>query len=483
MINVILNREGFEYDIHSLVKAFYPGEDVKVSVNSDTFSVCKANGDIFINRQKDFLEITISEGDGFKIEITDDMSRQEEKNLLKQNLYRSLSKLLNKKLPWGSLTGIRPTRLAMDYLEAGNSPENTVLHMENMYYASREKAQLCTSIAQRERDIINKYPYRSGYSLYVGIPFCPTTCMYCSFPSYSIKAFEKQVEFYLSCLFRELEQGAKLFSDKILYSLYIGGGTPTSLNPDQLEELLSRLEQYYDLTNLQEFTVEAGRPDSITPKKLEVLKKHKVTRISVNPQTMNQETLDTIGRRHSVEDTVTAFKMAREQGFDNINMDLILGLPGEGLSHVSHTMEVIKELSPDSLTVHSLAVKRASRLAEYVSEHGIGDLNNSEAMMDIAASTAADLGLLPYYLYRQKNMTGNLENVGFAAQDKHGLYNILMMEEIHPILACGAGTISKQIFPDNRIERTENVKDLKNYLERIDEMLLRKERLFSEGIS
>lgn len=241
-----------------------------------------------------------------------------------------------------------------------------------------------------------------------------------------------------------------------------------------------KLQNTLDWSQVREFTVEAGRADSITAEKLRVMKRYGVTRISVNPQTMKQETLDLIGRRHTVAQTVEAFRLAREEGFDNINMDLILGLPGETKEDVEETIRRVQELGPDSLTVHSLAIKRASRLSQWILEHGISTLHNTDETMAIAAQGAKQMGMEPYYLYRQKNMSGNFENVGYAKPEKAGIYNILIMEEVQSIMALGAGTISKRVYGDGRIERCDNVKDVGQYIERIDEMIQRKQQLFSE---
>ena len=254
-------------------------------------------------------------------------------------------------------------------------------------------------------------------------------------------------------------------------SVYIGGGTPTTLEAEQLDRLITALKEKFDFSTVKEFTVEAGRADSITREKLEVLKKHQVDRISINPQTMKQETLQIIGRRHTVEQVVEAYKLAREIGFENINMDLILGLPGELEEDVQNTIDRVVELAPDSLTVHSLAIKRASKLSQWILEHGVKTLRNTDETMKIAAAGAKKLGMDPYYLYRQKNMSGNFENVGYAKPGKYGLYNILIMEEKQTIVALGAGSISKVVLPDGRIERCDNVKDVALYIEKIDEML------------
>jgi len=273
---------------------------------------------------------------------------------------------------------------------------------------------------------------------------------------------------------------AEAFKDKKLNTIYIGGGTPTTLEPDQLERLLSKIENSFNLSFLQEWTVEAGRPDSITREKLKTIKRHPVTRISINPQTMKDETLELIGRRHTVLQVKDAFLLAREEGFDNINMDIIVGLPQETREDVENTLEEIKKLGPDNLTVHSLAIKRAARLNTQKEEYAGMKSVNSESTMELTQDAAEEMGMKPYYLYRQKNMTGNMENVGYAKPGKEGIYNILIMEEMQTIVALGAGAITKAVYPNGRIERCENVKDIKTYLEKTDEMIERKKRLFAD---
>ena len=406
------------------------------------------------------------------------------KNELKQLLYRVLSAYTGKELPWGTLTGIRPTKIAMQFLEE-NAPgtqnpmtEADILsYMQETYYCSEEKALLAIDIAKREKRILADIHYEKGYSLYIGIPFCPTTCLYCSFTSFPIFSWKDRVGEYLTALEKEIDFVREACQDKILDSVYIGGGTPTTLEPEELRRLLSKVRASFDFSQVKEFTVEAGRADSITRDKLRALKEFGVTRISVNPQTMNQETLNIIGRRHTVGQVEEAFRLAREEGFTNINMDLILGLPGETKEHVERTMEAVTRLCPDSLTVHSLAIKRASRLSLWIEENGIETLHNTDETMEIAAEGAARMNMKPYYLYRQKNMSGNFENVGYATEGNYGIYNILIMEEKQTIMALGAGTISKAVYPDGRIERCDNVKDVALYIEKIDEMIDRKRKL------
>ena len=503
VIVVRLNQPQFEYDIHSLVKAFYPAEDVKVfekrtkdlesSVGMPECSVLFEKETITFSIYTKEEIISREENDNsyeavaeMKDKITDVVALEEGEDRpsvkckLKHLMYSVLSEYSGKVLPWGSLTGIRPTKIAYGLLEEGNSEEEVLSYMEKVYDCSREKAELSIDIANRERKLLSTLHYENGYSLYLGIPFCPTTCLYCSFTSYPIGLWKKRVDEYLTAMEKEIDYVSEMYKDKILDTVYIGGGTPTTLEPEELRRLLSYLKNKFDFSTVQEFTVEAGRADSITREKLEVLKEFGVGRISVNPQTMKEETLKIIGRRHTVEQVKEAFALAKEVGFTNINMDLILGLPGETAEDVANTMEDVKKLAPDSLTVHSLAIKRASKLNQWIEENGIETLKNTEETMEIAAKAAEDMEMKPYYLYRQKNMSGNLENVGYATEGNFGIYNILIMEEKQTIVAIGAGTISKRVYPDGRIERCDNVKDVALYIEKIDEMIERKRKLYEE---
>lgn len=489
MIAVKINIHQFEYDIHSLVKAFYPEEDVKVFVEGEkSEQSSKGLPEISIDIAKNSLGIivkvdgkeVVNERVIFKtmMDYIEGESRASYKNDLKQLIYNTLSKLVGHTLPWGTLTGIRPTKIPMQLINEGKSKGQIMDHMRGMYLVSPEKMELSYDIAKRELEILKNVDTANGYSLYVGIPFCPTTCLYCSFTSYPICTWKNKVDEYLDAVEKEIDYVKEAFKDKELDSVYIGGGTPTTLEPYQLARLLGKLKESFDWSNVKEFTVEAGRADSITKEKLLELKKHGVTRISVNPQTMNEETLKFIGRKATAAQTVEAYKLAREVGFDNINMDLILGLPGEGEEDVKRTIDIVKELKPDSLTVHSLAVKRASALSQWIEQNGMSMINNTDNTMAIAAKGAEDMGLKPYYLYRQKNMSGNLENVGYASEGKYGIYNILIMEELQSIVALGAGTVSKRVYGDGRIERCDNVKDVKLYIEQIDEMIDRKKKLY-----
>ena len=501
MFIVDLNRESFEYDVQALVKAFYSEEQVyvltpmtredrrlelaeKARLKIDIFEdsaefVLDGDHSLFdLEKERAALKFPMAEEEEERTAVLREIQSRGFKDGFKRYLYSLLSEATGgKHLPWGNLTGIRPTKIAYGMLEQGRSDRFILDDYRQNHYASTPKAELSLEIAKRERQLLSGIHYQGGYSLYIGIPFCPTTCLYCSFTSFPIAGYRDLVDRYLDCLIREMELTADVMKGQILDSVYIGGGTPTTLEPEQLDRLLIKLKNLFDFSAVQEFTVEAGRADSITEDKLKVLYAHGVGRISVNPQTMKQETLDIIGRRASVVQVEQAYALARKVGFDNINMDLILGLPGELEEDVQHTIDRVVALEPDSLTVHSLAIKRASKLNQWIQENGVAMLHNTDETIAIAAEGAKRLGLVPYYLYRQKNMSGNLENVGYAREGKLGLYNILIMEEVQTIVALGAGSITKRVYPDGLIERCENVKEVTQYIGRIDEMLKRKKTL------
>ncbi len=405
--------------------------------------------------------------------------KKEARNVFKRMMYDMLKKLTGRELPWGTLTGVRPTKIVYTLLEDGKNDHEIRDYLKKEYYVSEKKGDLAIKVASNEKRLLEKLDYNNGYSLYAGIPFCPTTCLYCSFTSYPLAVWKDRVDTYVDAMLKELEFTSRLMKDKKLDTFYMGGGTPTTLEPEQLDRVLSFFEEHFDTTGLKEYTIEAGRPDSITRDKLLIMKKHGVDRISINPQTMNDDTLKLIGRHHTVEQIKEAFTLARECGFDNINMDLIIGLPGETREHIERTMREVALLAPDSLTVHSLAIKRAARLNIFWEKYKDYAMVNTDDIINMTADCAAAMGMEPYYLYRQKNMAGNFENVGYSKPDREGIYNILIMEEKQTIMAVGAGASTKVVFPEeNRIERVENVKDVTTYIENIDEMIDRKRRFF-----
>lgn len=501
MINIVLSDKTYENDFYPLVKAFYPEETITV-YSSEEFFGHQQEG--LLSKQKSIEAPSGSEliikfellEEFALLRIGNQVEKQERKincslnsqtkagykNTIKRGLYEMLSQLVNRQLPWGILTGIRPTKLVYEMLEQEVSEEDIKAHMNKEYLCSDEKVDMSIQIAKRELVLLQEMNYQKGYSLYIGIPFCPTTCLYCSFTSYSIARYSNLVEDYLMALEKEIAYAATCFPDKKLTTVYFGGGTPTTLSADQLDRLIGKVKEHFDFSHVKEFCVEAGRPDSITLEKLQVLKKWGVDRISINPQSMQQRTLDLIGRRHTIKEIKDAFQLAREAGHNNINMDIIIGLPGESPEDVEDTLRQIKELNPESLTVHTLAIKRAARLN--LEKDNYVELKASEVpkMLDYAMKFAEENSYLPYYLYRQKNMADNLENIGYSRYGKEGLYNILIMEEKQTILALGAGGMSKFVFhKENRLERVDNVKSVTDYINRIDEMITRKRNFITSN--
>ena len=471
MIYIKISDMDFYDDAVVLIKSFYPRTEVMQY--QEQAEQTRTAQDIVI-------EPEVPEKDG--------RSKKELHEAFKCTLYTKLSAQLNKTLPWGYLTGVRPSKIAYTLLEKGADREQILKEFTKKHLVSEKKAQLALQVAQTEKSILEKMDYKNGYSLYIGIPFCPSTCLFCSFTSYSLAAYQSKVQPYLEALLKEMKYVSEAMRGRRLDTVYFGGGTPTTLSAGQLDMLLTELERQFDLSACRELTVEAGRPDSITYEKLCVLKAHHVDRISINPQTMNQQTLDLIGRRHTVEQIEEAFALAGKAGLDNINMDMILGLPGENKEMVQHTLEKIKALAPESLTVHSLAIKRAAALNIWREKYLDLQMDNSDEIVSMAADYAHQMGHQPYYMYRQKNMAGNFENVGYSKPGLECIYNILIMEEKQTIIAMGAGASTKIVFQNEteggqagRIERIENVKDVTNYIQRIDEMIERKRKFFSEN--
>lgn len=381
--------------------------------------------------------------------------------------------------PWGVLEGIRPVKLASKFLKSGQSPADAVASFVREYGATREKAELATKIAGIEMPIIDAMNPK-GVSLYIGIPFCPTRCLYCSFVSNSGAKSAKLIPEYLECLKGEIKYTSDIIKSNgnIIESVYIGGGTPTTLSPEQLDMLFDSIFNEFDLSKNKEFTVEAGRPDTITKDKLKMIKKYGIDRISINPQTMNESVLKTIGRNHTPDDIRQAMYLARECEISTINMDVIAGLPGETLDMFKYTIEEVERLDPENTTVHTMSIKRSSKLNETLGDYTLTDGNQVSQMVDFARNTIMQNGKNPYYLYRQKNMLGNLENVGYAKPGTESIYNIYIMEEVQTIISLGCGGVTKTVDREtDRIERIFNVKEPKDYIERIDEMLHRKDVL------
>ncbi len=529
---VYIEPEKFLMDVLALLRSFYAKLDIKPVVpesREDVKAEAVKEGYFFSVKVRDNGEAEVSFKGGDFTFIPDTSSPDDftsYKKELCRKLYSVFKEDTGRDLPWGMMNGVRPTKPAFIAALAGRGKSEAAGYYRDEYLVTEEKIDTSWDIAKAELQVLAECEHREasapgdvkgymgGYSVYIGIPFCPTRCLYCSFTAYPLASVKDGGEAYVEALTREMRECRDIFPGKAPDSMYMGGGTPTALSAMQLDRILSVAEDVFFTGPSIEFTVEAGRADSITEDKLRVLKKHGISRISVNPQTFNQKTLDLIGRKATADETVKAFKMARDLGFDNINMDIILGLPGENEAEVMHTMDVIRELKPDSLTVHSLALKRASALGEWIEKNGHEEIVNTDEIQRIARDCAESIGLKPYYLYRQKDMAGSFENVGYSLPGKECIYNIVMMEEVQSILGFGAGTITKcverggalaaaggassvagSLTPGRNetladliangsvlnlnISRCENFKEVKDYTERITEMIERKKNLFA----
>lgn len=459
-IKIKLNNMKYRYDVYQMFNIYFPLDEIKFLDDGD-YIVNILDGKIEFKYGEYYNESKILEN------IKED---------IKKLVFSSLKELTKEEYPWGILVGIRPSKIALKYLEEGKTEEEIIKIFEIKHLASKKKAKLCIEIAKTEEKFVNKES--NSIAIYIGMAFCPTRCFYCSFAANPIVGNKKLVNPYLQALIKEISAMKKYVNDRKLNieSVYFGGGTPTAVNNEEFEAVMKEVyEAFVKDKNLKEFTVECGRPDSITSEKLQTMKTYDVTRISINPQTMNDDTLKMIGRGHTSAQVIEKFNLARSMGFNDINMDMIIGLPGEGIKEVLHTKNEILKLKPDSLTVHGLSLKRASILYEnFILKKGIQVKKQEELaqMYEESRILAQELGLHPYYMYRQKNMVGNMENLGYSRKGAECIYNIEMIEDKQTIIALGSDAVSKVVFLDeNRIERFANIKDIKEYCNRIDEMI------------
>ncbi len=488
MMKIYLDGHDFTFEITELLKLFVDASEIefvteKTLVNSQSFLLVSK---LSVNESIVLIESTLFFGN--EQLATDEAScetkslhtlsdRKKQKRMIKKSIFNVLCAHFKDHPPWGILTGIRPSKIVHEMLDQGISMDEIKQYLENEYGVSEEKIGLVTEISLVERPVIENNSNHE-VSIYIGIPFCPTRCVYCSFPSNIIDKKNKEIfDRYLEALHYEIQKIGELLDElnKKVISLYIGGGTPTTLTAFELDQLFHQIKAHIKSNDLKEITVEAGRPDTIDQEKLLVLKKHRVDRISINPQTMNDATLKHIGRSHTSEDIIRTYQMAKEIGFRTINMDLIVGLPDETPSMIEYSMNKIVELNPENITVHTLAVKRASKLKENIQEYRMTQEIQAKEMLEITQNYARQMGLHPYYMYRQKYMVGNLENIGYCRPGHECIYNIQIMEERQTIIALGAGAISKVYYPsENRLERVPNVTNVEHYVRRIDEMIEKK---------
>ena len=463
-MELLLSNYEYQNDIFDVAREFFPATIDDTSVIKLDYKTSEANVDInieiiSINGQKTYQKtFDTNNGEGVK-------------SRLKLGLYDALSDYFNKLLPYGCLTGVRPTKVVYSLLQKGLKLSQIPAYFRENYRVSKEKIDLILEIIENQKPIERN---DNLVDFYVNIPFCTTKCSYCSFISAPIDKVQNYVTPYVDTLLKEIEFTKKLIREKcyIVKNVYIGGGTPTAIPTNELERILASLT----FGEIKEFTVEAGRPDTIDKEKLDLLQKYNVTRISVNPQTFNDEVLNAIGRAHSAVDTIKTYELARTYNFD-INMDLIAGLPKETLKSFKNSIDKVIDLNPENVTVHTLCLKRASAFA--MENENIFKTSKTEKMLEYAQKQLYKAGYKPYYLYRQKNQVDNLENVGYFRDKTICRFNIESMEETASIIAVGANAISKRYFSlENRIERCANVKDIPSYILRINEMMDRKKELF-----
>lgn len=468
---LIIDSHPFRYEMEALCRMFLHGRELKITEEAE------------IPPKEDYI-YTALEGDEITVKAKIDGKYAEAKRTAENEHARNmelavfgvLTEILSIRPKWGVLTGIRPVKLAMQLHDMGLSEEEIRKKLEEERLVSDEKLDLLLTTMEHELEIrASSRP--NSVSLYISIPFCPSRCSYCTFTSHSVEKAAKLIPQYVELLCGELKDIAVLIDEIGLHleTVYMGGGTPTVLTAKQLDRVLSTVNESFDMTGVRELTVEAGRPDTITAEKLAVLKKNGVGRISINPQTMDDEVLAAIGRKHTAEDIKTAFAMAKTFDFDSINMDLISGLPGDNMEKFRKTIAEVIALNPDNITLHTLTVKHGANLAPMAQSVFAA---TADAMNEYAYGEFAKAGYFPYYLYRQKGTVDNLENVGFCKPGKEGIYNIFIMDETHTILSAGAGGVTKLKAPyDKKIERIFNFKYPYEYIERFELMNERKEQV------
>lgn len=461
------NKEEYLTELEDLVKLFSIKEPIEIEhIETNTAQLYQNNFTVIYKNIERKYQYS------FKLDLSLSSLRQKSfrKRMVKNHLYLILSSLLNKKLPWGSLTGVRPTKFARDLIEYGEAKDYLISEvLQRDYFVSKDKAELVNNILKNQKCIIRN---DNLVDLYINIPICPTRCSYCSFISSELVKVKDKVNLYLDCLLKELEAVKNIIKDKayIVRTIYIGGGTPTVLTAKQLDRLLSAIN-----FPVSEFTVESGRADTITEEKLDIMKRHGVSRISINPQTFCEATLKRIGRKQKNSQILSAYSLALIKGFV-VNMDIIAGLPGEKLGIFKRTINTILDLFPNNVTVHTLSLKNGALLKEDAS---LVNERDATSMVNFAQTKLQEMGYKPYYLYRQKNQLCGLENVGYYRDEDVCIFNIDSMEETNTIIGIGAGAISKRVYSiENRIEREPNVKFIEDYIERIDQMIEKKKKFY-----
>ena len=478
-MQLCLINNDFKYELEKLIRIFLPFEKIEFldyRVEGDCVAVAElsdnASAELFING-KQFTSCRSIEA------VNGDFTKDSEL-FLALSLFDCLKECFNYSPQWGILTGVRPAKL-FSRIAKNKGIDFAQHYFKNYLMVSDKKIALCKETIKGENEITEKSKPDS-FSLYISVPFCPSRCNYCSFVSHSVEQAKAYIPQYVDHLCEELKITAKKARDNNLrlMTVYIGGGTPTTLSPEQITRVMNTVKENFDLSGVLEYTVEAGRPDTITKEKLLAIKQGGATRISINPQTMSDKVLENIGRRHTALQTEEAFNLARECGFDNINMDLIAGLLGDELQSFKDSVLKITNLNPESVTVHSLSMKRASNLTVSGNFPEIEMGRIASDMVDFAYNHLCEKGIVPYYMYRQSKTVGNLENVGYAKRGFECLYNVYIMDETHTILACGASAVTKLREPNgDKIERIFNFKYPYEYINRFDELMARKDGIDS----
>lgn len=481
-MKLYIDNHSFHYEFENLLRLFLPNERIEVlhAVPDDNKDENHLYTAVKSSESQTTMSISILY-DERRLSVNKPAHKGDNIELcMARMIYKALSRITGRTPPWGVLTGVRPIKLINSLMnEIGK--EEAYRYFTKELLVSKQKAALALQTGENQMSIINSSD-KNSFSLYISIPFCKTRCSYCSFVSQSIESAFELIPNYVNLLCEEIRYAGRIVKDigLRLQTVYIGGGTPTILNPRQLDSVMEAINLSFDMRGCKEFTVEAGRPDTITDEKLAVIKTKGCTRISINPQTMNDDLLEKIGRKHTSDETVKAYSLARHLGFCNINMDLIAGLPGDSLKSFGDTLNRIIILSPENVTVHTLAMKRSSRL----NQNGMFYLRNEEIkaqkMLEYAQKTLMLNGFFPYYLYRQSKIIGNLENTAFSKKGYEGIYNIFVMDETHSIISCGAGGVTKLKDPySRRLLRVNNYKFPHEYINNFNQVLLRKDRVKS----
>lgn len=480
-MKILFKGHDFKYETEAIVKLFIPG---RFEFLFDETNSC---GDIVSSQLKKcrkntylFAVCRIGEKKARKSLILDNKQADEKtcEHEICRLIFYCLHKITGITPPWGLLTGIRPVRKMTELISLGYNKNQCFEILKTKYQTSDRRLELAYKTAVNQIPLL-KNTSPDSISIYISIPFCPTRCSYCSFVSHSLSSAVKLIPDYIKCLCKEIEILGKIVGDMNfkIDTIYFGGGTPTSISADQLDALMKTLAQNIDISKVREYNVEAGRADTITYEKLKVIKENGAGRISVNPQTLNDDVLKNIGRMHTAQDTINAYKMAREVGFGNINMDLIAGLPGDNYQSFSDTLDKVMSLDPESITVHTLTIKRSANL--YGKDNSsLYAKNDTAKMVNKSMDILPENGWNPYYLYRQKNTLENLENIGFAKKGKESLYNIFIMDETQIILGAGCAASTKLIEPNGKITRIHNYKFPYEYINRFDELMKKKQLIY-----